>query len=106
MQTPPTGVPSPRHNPDDFPMPGSMQRRVQYVVLLQLAEHGSADSATTAAICPHTDRRDLEAALGYLLDARSIQGPTWRLSSLVALVEAGQFSLTERGQQRLDEDDN
>ncbi len=74
--------------------PGATQHRVQFVALLQLAEHGTADLATTVAICPGTDRRDLESALGYLLDEGSIEGPSWRLSSLVALVEAGQFTLT------------
>ena len=73
--------------------------------MLQLAEHGTVDLATTAAICPGTDRRDLESAPGYLLDARSIEVPTWRLSSFVDLAEAGQFTLTALGQQRLDEDD-
>jgi len=49
-----------------------------------------------------TDRRDLEAALGYLLDSRAIEGPTWRLSSFVELAEAGQFRLTAQGQEWLD----
>ena len=40
---------------------------------------------TSTAICRGTDRRDLEAGLDYLLDEKSIHGPTWRLSSLVAL---------------------
>ena len=84
--------------------PGWMQHRVQFVVLLQLAEHGSADRATTVTICPSADRRDLEAALGNLLYEGSIEGPSWRLSSLVALAEAGRFTLTARGRQRLDED--
>ena len=81
------------------------QQRVQFVTLLQLAEHGAPTLATTAAICPGTDRRDFEAALACLLDEASIQGPPGRLSSLVALAEAGQFTLTALGQQRLDEDD-
>jgi hypothetical protein len=78
---------------------------VQFVALLQLAEHGTADLSTTVAICPGTDRRDLESALGYLLDERSIEGPSWRLSSLVALVEARQFTLTTGGRRRLDENE-
>jgi len=102
MDTPPPRVPTARHNPDDFPMPGTMQQRVQFVVLLQLAEHGTVDHATTLTICPGTDRRDLEAALGYLLDSRAIDGPTWRLSSFVELAEAGQFRLTAQGQEWLD----
>ena len=86
-------------------MPGIRQQRVQFVTLLQLAEHGAPTLAMTAAICPGTDRRDFEAALACLLDEASIQGPPGRLSSLVALAEAGQFTLTALGQQRLDEDD-
>ena len=86
-----------------FPVP--LQRRVQFVVLLQLAEHGHADVATTTAICAGADRRDLERALEYLLDEGSIEGPTWRLSTLVALAEAGRMTLTVLGRLRLDEDD-
>ena len=86
-------------------LPVPLQRRVQFVVLLQLAEHGSVDIATTSAICPGADRRDLEQALGYLLDEGAIEGPTWRLSPLVALAEDGRMSLTVLGRLRLDEDD-
>ena len=82
-----------------------LQQRVQFIILLQLADHGTPPSAMTAAICPGADRRDFESALACLLDEASIQGPPGRLSSLVALAEAGQFTLTALGQQRLDEDD-
>ena len=82
-----------------------MQQRVQYAVLLQLAEHETADSATTTAICPGTDRRDLESALGYLIDDGSIEGPTWRLTSLVALAETGWLTLTASGHRRIERDD-
>lgn len=82
----------------------ALQRRVQFVALLQLAEHGTADVATTAAICRGSDRRDLEVALEYLLEEGSIVGPTWRLSSMVALAEDGRMTLTVLGQRRLDED--
>lgn len=83
----------------------TVQQLVQFAILLQLAKHCAPTLSMTAALCPGTDRRDLETALGHLLDARSIEGPTWRLTSLVALAEAGQFTLTALGQQRLDEDD-
>ena len=89
--------------PSCSPLP--MQRRVQFVALLQLAEPGTVDRATTVAICPGTDRRDLEAALGSLVDEGSIEGPTERSNSLVALAEAGRFTLTTHGQRRLAEDD-
>lgn len=85
--------------------PTAMQRRVQFVVLLQFAEHMTATAATTRAICPGTDKRDFESALGYLLDDGALEGPTWHLSSLVALAEGGALALTKRGQRRLDEDD-
>ena len=64
-------------------------------------DHGAADPTTTAAICPGTDQRDLEAALEYLLDEGSIEGQTWRLESLVALAEGGLMALTELGQRQL-----
>ena len=82
----------------------STQQRVQFAALLQLAEHGSADRETTAAICPGTDRRDLEVALENLLDEGSIEGPTWRMESLAALAQGGWLTLTVRGRLRLDED--
>lgn len=81
----------------------SLQRRVQFVALLQLAEHGTVNPATTAAICSGSDGRDLEVALGILLDDGSVEGPTWRLNSLVALAEAGRLTLTHRGRQQLAE---
>jgi hypothetical protein len=85
--------------------PASMQRRVRFVVLLQLAEHGYADLATTTAICPPTDERDLEAALEHLLQEGSIAGDTWRLEPLVTLAENGNLALTTLGRRRIDEDD-
>jgi hypothetical protein len=81
--------------------PMSIQSRVQFAVLLQFAEHGTADPMTTTAICPGTDHRDLEAALEYLLDEGTIEGPTWRLESLVALAEGGLLALTPFGQRQL-----
>jgi hypothetical protein len=80
--------------------PKTIQSRVQFAVLLQFADHGAADPTTTAAICPGTDQRDLEAALEYLLDEGSIEGPTWRLESRVALAEGGLMALTELGQRQ------
>ena len=82
-----------------------MRRRVPYAVLLQIAEHGTADTATTAAMVPGSDERDLLAALENLLDEGSIEGETWRGGSLVALAAEGFMSLTALGRLRLDEDD-
>jgi hypothetical protein len=81
--------------------PTTIQSRVQFAVLLQFGEHGAADPTTTTAICPGADQRDLEAALEYLLDEGTIEGPTWRLESLVALAEGGLLALTALGQQQL-----
>ena len=86
-------------------VPVTLHRRVQFVTMLQMAECGMADLTTVAAICPGADRRDFEAALAFLLDESSIQGPHGRLSSLVALAEAGQLTLTGLGRRRLAEDD-
>lgn len=84
----------------------STQRRVQFAALLQLAEHGTADRAATAAMCPGTDWRDLEVALENLLDEGSIEGPTWRMESLAALARGGWLTLTARGRLRLAEDES
>jgi hypothetical protein len=84
--------------------PRSMQRRVQSAVLQQFAELGSASRSATAAICPGTDRRDLEAALEYLIAEGSIAGPTWRLDSLAEIAESGGLTLTAAGQVRIQQD--
>jgi hypothetical protein len=86
-------------------LPAAIQRRIQFVALLQLAERGTVNVSNIATICPGTDRRDLESALGYLLDQGSISGPTWRLESLAELARAGLLTLTARGQQMLYEDE-
>ena len=82
-----------------------LYRRVQFVAMLQLAERGSADLATMAAICPGALRGDFEAALACLLDEASVTGPDGLRSSLVALAEAGELTLTDLGRRRLAEDD-
>jgi hypothetical protein len=82
-----------------------MQRRVQFAVLLQLARSGTADRATTATVCPGSDEWDLKAALQNLVDEGSIEGPTWRMQSLIELTESGRMTMSAPGQQRLDEDD-
>lgn len=82
-----------------------MQRRVRFAVLLQLAERGSADRATTAAMVPGADERDLTMALENLLDDGSIEGPAARPEPLVELAEAGWLTLTALGRLRVDEDD-
>jgi hypothetical protein len=92
--------------PRDGPLPPvSMQRRVQFTVLLQFLENGSASRGTTRAVCPGTDARDLESALEHLVLDGSLAGPTWRLATLVELAENGGLTLTALGRLRLDEDD-
>jgi hypothetical protein len=81
-----------------------MQPRVQFAVLLQLAEHGTADRATTVAMVPGSDERDLTTALENLLDDGSIEGPTTGSASLLELADNGQLRLTALGMLRLDED--
>jgi hypothetical protein len=83
----------------------SVRRRVQFAILLQLADRGIATLPTTVVMVPGIDERDLDLALENLLDDGSIQGPTWRMESLAALAEGGRMTLTARGHQRLDEDD-
>ena len=81
-----------------------MQRRVQFAALLQFAEYGTADWATTAAICPGIDLWDLEVALASLLGQGSIEGRIG-LEKLVPLAEDGKLFLTALGRLRIDEDD-
>jgi hypothetical protein len=81
-----------------------MQRRVQFAVLLQLAERGSADRATTTAMVPGADERDLTMALENLLDDGSIEGPTTGSRSLLELAQRGELRLTALGMLRVDED--
>lgn len=84
----------------------SLQRRVQFAILLQLAEYGTADRITTAAVCPRADERDFNVALENLLDEGSIEGALpQRGNSLVDLAAAGLLTLTVLGRLRLDEDD-
>jgi hypothetical protein len=80
-----------------------MQRRVQFAVLLQIADHGSADHLTTSAMVAGADERDLTLALENLLDEGSIEGETWRSVSLVELAAGGGLALTPLGRQQLDD---
>jgi hypothetical protein len=82
-----------------------MQRRVQFAVLVQLAEHGTADRATTATMVPGADERDLTTALENLLDDGSIEGPAARPEPLVRLAEGGWLTMTALGRLRVDEGD-
>ena len=83
----------------------AMQRRVQFAILLQFAEHRTADLATTAAIVPGTSGRDMKVALENLLEEGALDGPSGRVESLLELAGGGWLRLTDRGRQRLDEDD-
>jgi molybdenum-dependent DNA-binding transcriptional regulator ModE len=82
-----------------------MQRHVRFAVLLQIAEHGRADRATTAAMVPGASEQDVTVALENLLDEGSIEEETGRTESLVELAEGGRMRLTVLGRLRLDEDD-
>jgi hypothetical protein len=82
-----------------------VQRRVQFAVLLQLADAGAADPVATSSMVPGTDHRDFEAALEHLLYDGSIEAPPSRLEPLPALATQGRLTLTARGHTRLDGDD-
>jgi hypothetical protein len=81
-----------------------MQRHVRYAVLLQFAETGRVDLATTVAMVPGAEEGDLTTALEILLDEGSIEGQTWRDEPLVELAVSGWMRLTALGRLRLDED--
>ena len=81
-----------------------MQRRVQFAVLRQIADHGTADRMTTAAMVAGANEGDLTLALENLVDEGSIEGETWRPVSLVELAEGGRLRLTPLGRRQLDED--
>jgi hypothetical protein len=82
-----------------------MKRRVQFAVLLQIAEHHAADLATTVLMVPGTSGHDVMIALEDLLAEGSLRGPSGRVESLLELAGGGWLELTDRGRQRLDEDD-
>jgi hypothetical protein len=81
-----------------------MQRHVRYAVLLQLAESGRIDLATTVAMVPGANEANLTTALEHLLDEGSIERQTWRAEPLVELAVSGWMRLTALGRLRLDED--
>jgi hypothetical protein len=78
---------------------------MRFAVLLQLAEHGTADRVTTAGMVPGSDERDLTATLENLLDDGSIEGPTVGSASLLELAEGGRLRLTPLGMLRVDQDE-
>ena len=82
-----------------------MLQRVQFAVLLQFAEHGSANLATTAAVVPGSSGRDFRLALENLLDEGSLEAPSGRVESLAELAAGGWLRLTDRGRRRIAEDD-
>ena len=76
-----------------------MHQRVRFAVLLQLAEHGTADRATTAAMVPGADELDLKMALENLSRTRIDRGRD--LASEVASGAGGRAvdTLTALGRQ-------
>jgi hypothetical protein len=80
-------------------------QRVQFAVLLQFAEHGSANLAATAAVVPGSGGRDFRLALENLLDEGSLEAPPARVESLVELAGGGWLRLTDLGRQRIAEDE-
>jgi hypothetical protein len=82
-----------------------LQRGLQFAILIQLNQHGRIDLVGLEVTFPTSDRRDLLAALEYLLEEGSIEGWTQRLEPLTDLAAEGFLRLTDTGRQRLAEDD-
>jgi hypothetical protein len=82
-----------------------MLQRVQFAILLQFAEHGSANLAMTAAVVPGSSGRDFRLALEHLLDEGSLEAPSGRVESVVELAGGGWLRLTDLGRQRIADDD-
>jgi hypothetical protein len=80
------------------------RERVQFVVLLQIAEQGCADVAALAAIVPGTDQGDLMEAVEDLLDHGLLQGRAEPLGVLDNLVAHGWLLMTSTGRRWLDAD--
>jgi hypothetical protein len=83
----------------------SIQRRLQFAILIQLDQKGRTHWSTLAAACPGADQRDFTVALDYLLHEGAIEGWTERLEPLPDVATNGFLRLTDAGRQRLAEDD-
>jgi hypothetical protein len=75
---------------------------VQFVVVLQIAEQGTADRARLAAIVPGAEQHDLTDAVEDLLDDGLLQGPSGLPDSIDSLVAHGRLLLTSTGRRWLD----
>jgi hypothetical protein len=78
------------------------RERVQFVVVLQIAEQGTADRATLAAIVPGAEQHDLTDAVEDLLDDGLLQRPSGLRDSIDNLVAHGRLLLTSTGRRWLD----
>jgi hypothetical protein len=79
------------------------RRRVQFAVLLQIAEQGCADRETLASIVPGAGQRDLAAAVDDLLHHGLLHGPPEPRDSL-DLLTCGLLLMTSSGRRWLDAD--
>jgi hypothetical protein len=83
----------------------SMQHRVQIAILRQINEQNSVGRPTMSVVCPGADERDYPRALDLLFSEGAIVAPP-APHGLHILAVAGRPTLTQTGQQRLDDADH
>jgi hypothetical protein len=79
-----------------------MQQRVQIAILREISDHRSVGWPTMSVICPRSDERDYLRALDLLFSAGAVEAPQ-ASQGLRVLAAAGQLTLTQTGQQRVDD---
>jgi hypothetical protein len=80
----------------------SMQQRVQLAILREIHDQRSVGWPTMGVICPHSDERDYVRALDLLFSEGAVDAPAAR-QELRVLAAAGRLTLTQTGQQRLND---
>jgi hypothetical protein len=81
-----------------------MQQRMQIAILREINDQRSFGWPTMSLICPQSDERDYLRALDLLVGAGAVEASSVG-QGLRVLAAAGRLTLTEIGQQQLDDDD-
>jgi hypothetical protein len=85
-----------------LPSAQAWRERVQFAVLLQIAEQGCADGDTLAAVVLGAGQRDLSQAIHDLVDHGLLQCPPRHRGSLDKLAALGRLLMTSTGRRWLD----